>query len=616
MTQVAAAPATGAIGTAGRRERRLDRWTLALAAVSAGLVGLGWGLGWRGVDMPAQLFRVDQFRAYGFSLWDSQWYSGHWTLDYSVLYPALGALVGVGWLAALSAALATCAFDRILVAAFGPAGRLGSAVFAVSVIVETSIGQLAFFTGMAFALSSVWALLGTRRRWVVAGVLALASSATSPLAGAFLALAMAGWFLSLVVPRRLGPADLPRRSADFPRQSADVLGRSRDPRPTRALCPTGNPRPGGEVEAAEFEAIRWGEGWRLGSIGVLALLPIAVTGVLFPGQGPMPYPVIDWLWETVIALLVWTVAPRGLRALRIGVGLYLLALLGSVSVPSALGGNIGRMEDAFALPVVAACCWSSRDAEATAWPLGRWVRGRVAPAALTKGFRVALVGLAVPLVFSQWGPAWQALTANAGRSWTHRGYYAPLTAWLTGELEEPPAARVEVVPTLDHWEADYVAPSVPLARGWDRQLDEADNPLFYGKTPLTAQSYLAWLKADGVRYVALAGAPLDSAGVAEARLLGAGVPGLRVVWHDADWRVWEVVGGPGIVTGPARLTAISGGTVELDATAAGAVEVRVRWAAHWRLASGAARLAEASGGWTTVMVERAGPVRLRAHLGW
>ena len=33
-------------------------------------------LGWRGSDLPAQLFRVELFRRYGFVLWNSQWFGG------------------------------------------------------------------------------------------------------------------------------------------------------------------------------------------------------------------------------------------------------------------------------------------------------------------------------------------------------------------------------------------------------------------------------------------------------------------------------------------------------------------------------------------------------------
>ena len=63
----------------------------AVAARLALLVGV---MGWRGSDLPAQLFRVELFRRDGFVLWNSQWFAGHPTLDYSVLSPVLGALTG------------------------------------------------------------------------------------------------------------------------------------------------------------------------------------------------------------------------------------------------------------------------------------------------------------------------------------------------------------------------------------------------------------------------------------------------------------------------------------------------------------------------------------------
>ena len=48
-----------------------------------------------------------------------------------------------------------------------------------------------------------------------------------------------------------------------------------------------------------------------------------------------------------------------------------------------------------------------------------------------------------------------------------------------------PGERVEVAFTHNHWEAAHLATSVPLARGWERQLDEKANPLFYDGRPLT-----------------------------------------------------------------------------------------------------------------------------------
>jgi hypothetical protein len=179
------------------------------------------------------------------------------------LFPATAGFVGVGVLSVVCPAAAALAFDRLVVGLLGPFARLGSLVFALSVVVETAIGQLTFFFGEALALWCVVA--ASRRRWYTASVLAVASSLASPLTGAF-------------------------------------------------------------------------------------------------------------------------------------------------------------------------------------------------------------AGIAIV----RWAPAWAAITVDPSLPSTHRAFYAPLVTWLTHE--PGPAARAEVVPTLDHWEAAYVAATVPLARGWERQLDVADNP--------------------------------------------------------------------------------------------------------------------------------------------
>ena len=63
--------------------------------------------------------------------------------------------------------------------------------------------------------------------------------------------------------------------------------------------------------------------------------------------------------------------------------------------------------------------------------------------------------------------------------------------------------------TVNHWEAADLAKVVPLARGWERQLDQKANPIFYDGEPLTASSYHDWLRENAVRWVALPNAPLD-----------------------------------------------------------------------------------------------------------
>jgi hypothetical protein len=105
-------------------------------------------------------------------------------------------------------------------------------------------------------------------------------------------------------------------------------------------------------------------------------------------------------------------------------------------------------------------------------------------------------------------------------------FYAPLLDRIDPLAR--PGDRVEVPLTRNHWEAAYVAEHVPLARGWHRQLDRKANPLFYGDRPLNAATYLAWLQAEAVRWVALPDAPLDPTAEREVALLRRGVPGLRL----------------------------------------------------------------------------------------
>ncbi len=73
----------------------------------------------------------------------------------------------------------------------------------------------------------------------------------------------------------------------------------------------------------------------------------------------------------------------------------------------------------------------------------------------------------------------------------HQSFYQPLLQELSTVAPGP--VRVEIPPTLEHWEAAFVAPHVSLARGWERQLDVANNPIFYTEGALTPGSYRAWL---------------------------------------------------------------------------------------------------------------------------
>jgi hypothetical protein len=189
-------------------------------------------------------------------------------------------------------------------------------------------------------------------------------------------------------------------------------------------------------------------------------------------------------------------------------------------------------------------------------------------------------------------------------------YYDPLLTFLGRQA--PVVGRIEIPLTQHHYEAAYVAPVVPIARGWERQVDIAVNPGFYDGT-LDAGSYRSWLIANGVQFVAQPDAPLDPSAVTEAVLLDHGQPFLTPVWSDAHWRVWRVEDSPGLVTGGARLAAITPATVTLDADAPGPVELRVRWTPYWSV-DGPACAAPSPDGWTLLDVTQPGRITLHAVL--
>jgi hypothetical protein len=79
---------------ADRSGRRILSGSLA-PAIAAVLATAAVLIGWQGVDLPAALYRVGLFHRAGLTLWDSQWYGGHWTLDYSVLFPPVAGVLSI-----------------------------------------------------------------------------------------------------------------------------------------------------------------------------------------------------------------------------------------------------------------------------------------------------------------------------------------------------------------------------------------------------------------------------------------------------------------------------------------------------------------------------------------
>jgi hypothetical protein len=509
-------------------------------------------LGWRGVDQAAQAYRVMEFKLHGLTLWDSGWYGGNFPLGYSVLFPVIGALVGIPVVSVAAAVLATWSFDRVVSSYLG-SRPLGTWYFAISTLLPVAIGQLPFLCGEALGLAALVALQRGRRPHALA--LGTLAALCSPLAAAFLAMVCLAW----------------------------------------AAYGTGR------------------RSWLIATASISMGL-ILLIGVLFPGDGAFPFPWTGLVVTELLCLTALTPLVRTTPAVRLGALLYATASLFSFLVPNPLGGNAPRLAATIGVPLLACFLTAPGPALARLSParlLSRITGGRTIE--LGPRWRAAAVVLVLPFAAWQWAPSKTIVTSPASVPELHQSFYQPLLQELAALSPGP--LRVEVPPTLEHWEAAFVAPHVSLARGWERQLDVANNPLFYTPGALTPASYAAWLDTNGITWVALPTASLDYAALAEAHLLDtAQVPNLVLAWHTPQWRLWRVVGSPGLVSGPATLTALAPDHVNLHVTGPDPITVRVRYTAFWSVSTGTACLAQAAGGWTSITSPSTGRLDLSASV--
>ncbi|MGH9115877.1 MAG: hypothetical protein ACRDWW_08625, partial [Acidimicrobiales bacterium] len=398
-----------------------------------------WLVGLRGVDQAAQAYRVLEFRAHGFMLWDAGWYGGNFPMGYSVLFPTIAAVFGLAAVAIGSAALATWSFDRVVSHHLG-ARPLGTWYFCISTLLPVAIGQLPFLAGEALGLASLVALQKRRRR--IAVPLGLLAALCSPLAAAFLAMVCLAWAVHSSRGRR----------------------------------------------------------WLVATAGA-SLAVILVIGVLFPGAGPMPFPWTGLVVTELLCLTVLTPLVRTTPVVRLGALIYAAATLFSFLVPNPLGGNAPRLAASIGVPLLACFVTApgpALDRLSGARVLGRLTGGR--RLVLGPRWRVAAVAMVIPFMVWQWAPG-QKIVATSDAPSTQASFYQPLIDEIAALQTGP--IRIEVVPTFNHWEAAFVAPHVSLARGWERQLDVADNPIFYTPGLLTPAAYESWLDTNGISYVAL-----------------------------------------------------------------------------------------------------------------
>ncbi|MFJ2081806.1 hypothetical protein ACI2KV_27695 [Micromonospora chokoriensis] len=321
------------------------------------------------------------------------------------------------------------------------------------------------------------------------------------------------------------------------------------------------------------------EGFVLAVTPAVTLAPIAF---LFGNGGTQPYSAESMRINVALAVLVAVLVPRRRRVLRVGAALTVLLLVAAYYVPSPIGSNALRLPLLFALPVLAGYA-----------PLpGSWLAGLLA----------ATVWWQSPVMTSD--------VTRAGAPESSPAFHRPLVEELQ---RRQPVGRVEVVPLRDHWESAYLPPTVPLARGWERQVDSDRNALFYDGT-LNAQTYERWLHDEAVTYVAIApDAPADRWGRDEAAMIRAGLPYLREVWRDTTWRLYAVADPTPLVGAPGQLVASDRGSVRLTA-APGDVPVRVRWSRWLSLTGPDGCVRPGADGWTEVRVRAPGDYTISSDL--
>jgi hypothetical protein len=265
----------------------LDPAKVTLAALLA--LWLLWSP--RSPDLAAQVYRVHLFAREGFTLWDENWYAGHYLPAYSLLFPPLAAFLGLHWAGVASVSASTLIFGRIARERFPGREALASTLFVLGAVGDLFIGRITFAAGVSLALAAV--LAASHGQYRFSAVLSLACAAASPIAGAFLALA--------------GFADLISAG-----------------RPARAIA-----------------------------LAAPALCLTCALALLFPEGGYEGFGVSSLLAAGGLSLGLLALLPRRERQLRAGAALYLAALALSYLIPSPMGSNSVRLGVLFGPAILA-----------------------------------------------------------------------------------------------------------------------------------------------------------------------------------------------------------------------------------------------------------------------
>ncbi|MET9604516.1 MFS transporter [Streptomyces sp. NPDC006512] len=285
----------------------------------------------------------------------------------------------------------------------------------------------------------------------------------------------------------------------------------------------------------------------------LGLAPVAVVGLsawLFPFSGTQPMKLGSAWLPFVFGLALVFLVPARWKTVRIASAVYALGVFLTWAIDSQVGSNVTRLVMLFGGAVFLAAV------------------PHTAPRSRRR--RLVLLGFAGLTVWITTNSVTDIVRTTPVAAWNRE--LAPLVDRL--KKADADRGRVEVVPASSHRESSAFPSYVNLARGWNRQADLERNPLFYDDT-LTAENYRAWLERWAVHYVVLPAGKPDSGGEDEAKLVRGGLPYLRQVWGDDNWRLFEVQDPTSLVAGPATVVRAGADQLVIDVKRRGRVLVRI-----------------------------------------
>jgi hypothetical protein len=315
------------------------------------------------------------------------------------------------------------------------------------------------------------------------------------------------------------------------------------------------------------------------TVATAGLVPTIAVGFAFGNVGYQTFGLKQALISFLVCLVVAGMCWRT-PVVRWGALLSAGLVAGAYLIPTPVGTTATRLPELFAAPIILAVA---------SVPLVAVIAA------------AATVGLLLP-------PVSVTEVLERGDPALSTKYYAPLLDQLR---TRGVAGPIEVVPTRRRGEAAVVAPVVAIARGWSRQVDTGNSPIFYDGT-LNADTYRKWLDDSAISYVALSNGPYDWASSDEATLVRSGLAYLQPVWSDPTWTLYAVTNPAPVISSPGRVIARDPVSLTVSLPKPGEYVVRVHWSRYLSVTNGCVKPAQ--DGWSTAVVQDPGTVKIKASL--